>query len=201
MKHVVSLVAVMSALVAGSAHATPADRAGGYVYGGIGKANAATTRSAASTADGRRHTAKGSGTLYTVGAGYRLAPYLAVESSLQSTVGSGRSSTQGTLAHRSVDVGGLVLLPVGSRVEAFGKLAFGSRQQRYQAPTMSDAGSTSDKVFTVTPGVGVNVYLTPSLALRSDYTFAGKVSRRVANAAGADSVRLNTWTASLAYSF
>jgi len=200
-QHVLSLLAVMSALMVGTAHAAPADRAGAYVYGGIGKASADLTRSAASAEDGRRHSARGSGSFYTVGTGYRLAPNFAVESSLQSTVGSGRGGTQGTLAHRSVDVGGLVVLPVGNRVEAFGKLAVGTRLQRYSAPTASEAGSTRERAFSLTPGVGVNLHLTDSLALRSDYTFAGKMSNRVANGAGADKARLTTWTTSLAYTF
>lgn len=198
-----SLIALSLALVTTAAHASPADREGLYVYGGLGKTHAIGKVPAADAAPGTKRKQRSSGTSYSVGAGYRFNPFLAAEGSFDNTVGNRRSKDPGTanLSSRSLTLGGLALIPIGDHVELFGKVAVGSRQQSFLPPKGTEIKTTRQRKFATTPSVGANVYLTDALALRAEYTIPMSANKKVQQAAGVEKMRLNNWYVGMSYAF
>ncbi len=198
-----SLIALSLALVATTAQASPADREGAYVYGGLGKTQASWKIPAADVAPGTKRKQRSSGASYSVGAGYRFSPFLAAEGSFDNTIGNRRSKDPGTanFSSRSLNVGGLALMPIGERVELFGKVAVGSRQQSFLPPKGTDVKTTRQSKFATTPSAGANVYLTDALALRAEYTIPMSANKKVQQAAGVEKMRLNTWNVGMSYAF
>lgn len=198
-----SLIALSFALVATTAQASPADREGAYGYGGLGKTQSSWKMPAADEAPGTTHKQRSSGVSYGVGAGYRFSTFLAAEVSFDSTIGNRRSKDPGTanFSNRSLNVGGLALMPIGDRVEVFGKVAVGSRQQSLLPPKGSDLKTTRQSRFATTPSAGANVYLTDALALRAEYTIPMSANKKVQQAAGVEKMRLNTWNVGMSYAF
>ncbi len=198
-----SLIALSLALVTTTAHASPADREGLYVYGGLGKTHANGKVPAADAAPGTKRKQRSSGTSYSVGAGYRFNPFLAAEGSFDNTVGNRRSKDPGTanLSSRSLTLGGLALIPIGDHVELFGKVAVGSRQQSFLPPKGTEIKTTRQRKFATTPSVGANVYLTDALALRAEYTIPMSANKKVQQAAGVEKKRLNNWDMGMSYAF
>ncbi|NYF37823.1 outer membrane beta-barrel protein [Stenotrophomonas sp. JAI102] len=198
-----SLFVFSLALVATAAHASPADREGAYIYGAVGKTHANWKVPAADAAAGTKSKQRGARTSYNVGAGYRFSPFLAAEGSFENTIGNSRSKAPGTgsIASRSMNIGGLVLMPIGDHVELFGKVAVGSRQQSYLPPKGVDLKTTRQNKFATTPSVGANVYLTDAFALRAEYSIPMSVNRKVQQAAGVEKMRLNSWNVGVSYAF
>lgn len=196
-----SLIALSLALVATTAQASPADREGAYVYGGVGKIHGHWKVPAANGAAGATQKQSGSQKGYVLGAGYRFGPYLAAETSFDTTIGNRRQAGSGVFTSRSFNVGGVGLIPVGEHVELFGKLAVGSRQQGILAPAGTDQKRVKQSTFAATPSLGANVYLTDALALRAEYTIPMSANKKVQQAAGVEKMRLNSWNVGMSYAF
>ncbi|MHC9011435.1 porin family protein [Stenotrophomonas rhizophila] len=198
-----SLIALSLALVATTAHASSPDREGAYVYGGIGKTHLKSKTPAADVVPGEKRKQSDSGTSYASGAGYRFGPFLAAEASFENTLKNSRSKDVSRLTNRSLNVGGLALLPIGDRVEVFGKAAVGSRQQSLAPPknAVGDTKRIRQSKFGVTPSVGANVYLTEALAVRAEYSIPQSVNKKVTQAAGDEKMRLNTRNVGMSYRF
>lgn len=198
-----SLIALSLALVTTAAHASPADREGAYVYGGIGKMHSNGKIPAADASPGSKRKQRSSSTGYSVGAGYRFSPFLAAEGSFDNTLGNRRSKDAGktNLSSRAFTVGGVALVPIGDHVELFGKVAVGSRQQSFLPPKASEMKTTRQTKFATTPSIGANVYLTDALALRAEYSIPLSVNKKVQQAAGQEKMRFNTWNVGMSYAF
>jgi len=198
-----SLIALSLALVATTAHASAVDREGAYVYGGFGKTQAKSKAPTADTATGAKRKQRSSGGSYSVGAGYGFSPFLAAEGSFENTIGNRRSKHPGTsnISSRSLNIGGLALMPIGEHVELFGKVAVGSRQQSFLPPKGVDLKTTRQNKFATTPSVGAHVHLTDALALRAEYSIPLSANKKVQQAAGVEKMRLNTWNVGMSYAF
>lgn len=198
-----ALIALSLTMAATTVYASPVDREGAYAYAGLGQVQSSWSIPAGDVVAGVKRKQSTSGAGYVAGAGYRFSPHLAAEASFENTLSNSRSShpTTAVFTHRSFTVGGVALLPIGERVELFGKVAVGSRQQKLLPSTAVDAKPTRQNKFATTPSVGANVYLTEALALRAEYSLPMTANTKVREAAGVEKLRFSTWNLGVGYRF
>lgn len=196
-----SLVALSLVLATSTAAASPPDREGAYVYGGFGKTEVSSKASKAAIAPGayRKHSETRSS--YTLGGGYRFSPHLAAEASFHDMSGGKTVAGKGAYDAQSVRIGGVGILPLGERIELFGKVAMGSHRQMFSPNADPAVKSVTERKWAVTPSLGANVYLTEKLALRAEYGLPTGVNKKVQQAAGSERMRSGEWSLGAAYRF
>lgn len=209
-KFVSPLVAALSlAVVPATAFADASDRTGAYGVVGLG-----TSKVAAHGKDSgaeRKGKDIGSSKLgYTLGAGYRINEYLAVESDFSGTAkGKKKSSSassnktpRDSVSSRALTVSALGIIPVGDSVELFGRAGIGQMQTRFAPAAADGLGRTKARGMATVYGVGANVYLTDNSFLRTEYdVLRSKKGDAVAKAVGGKRLNTSQLTVSYGYNF
>lgn len=189
------------ALVGAPAHAAGDHYQGAYVYGGTGLTQIRSTTTPAVTRPFTRASESHVGAAYFVGVGYRFNPYFAVEGGYQGMNGEARRKAVGGIKRSASDVGGLVLLPIGTRLELFGKLAYGTTRHTFSPAPGSGLPTVTERRSGLTPSIGANVRFNDAWSLRMEATLPQSTSKAFNQNSGHERVRSNNWMLGVAYRF
>jgi len=199
---IVALALVASPAVA---LADAGDRVGAYGVVGLGKGKV-TAQGKQSAADKKSKDIGSSKMAYTLGAGYRINEYLAIESDFSGTAKGKKKSSQkqntrqrADVSSRALTVSALGIIPVGDSVELFGRVGAGQMQTKY-AP--GGTGQVKARGMVMKYGVGANFYLTDNSFLRTEYdVMRSRKGSEVAKAAGGKRLNNSQLTVSYGYNF
>lgn len=188
-------IAVALSLAPAAAWAEVQDRSGGYAVVGLGKTK---TEANGKKIDVNQSKPKvGNGKFnYTVGGGYRLNDYFAIETNVHGQAGDRKKKSSrdknpksngevGSLNTRAYTVSGLVIMPVGEHVELFGRAGVGRMNTRFTPTAGSDIGKASSSGMATQFGAGANFYVGEDSFVRTEWTMLrGKGNDDVAKALG-----------------
>lgn len=179
------------------------DRAGAYVFGGVGAATTQWDAKRLMVPAGQKRSEDKSSTSYVLGGGYRFNRYFALEGSYHDLFGDVSRRGIGSFDTKSLQLSALGILPIGERFELFGKLSVGRSRNEFTpvkgaAPGLSTA---SENVNIAALGVGANYHFNDHFALRLDIDGLTKASNGLRRKAGADDIKTGEATLSLAYRF
>ena len=170
------LGALLLAAVPAVASADASDRTGVYGVAGLGKAQLSAYGKHVPN-DKLTKDVGPSRLAYTLGAGYRINRYAAVESDFSSMGRHARTSAKGNgkpqrtgVSSRAVSVSALGIVPVGQRVELFGRAGLGNMQSRYTAGGSTDARTVKTNGLARQYGLGSQLHLSDSSFLRTEYS-------------------------------
>lgn len=211
MKQVFSPIAVAAALalLPAAALAGNADRTGAYGVVGVGKQKTSAHGKQMDANPARQKLGNGK-VGYTVGGGYRLSDYFAVEADVYGQAGNAgkgkkraMAGTQaGALKSRAFTVSALGIVPIGDRVELFGRAGVGRMNTSLQPATGSSLGNASSSGAALQFGAGANVYLGSNSFLRTEWTtLRARGSNEVATALGRERLRTSQVTLSYGHTF
>ncbi|WP_447595473.1 outer membrane beta-barrel protein [Stenotrophomonas rhizophila] len=149
---------------------------------------------------------------YTLGTGYRLNNYLAVEADFYGQAGNRKNSStrtgdasngrNGSVKNRAYTVSGLAIMPLGDHVELFGRAGVGRMNTSFTAATGSNLGKARSSGMATQFGAGANVYVGDNSFLRAEWTtLRGKGKDDVAKALGRDKLRASNVMVSYGHNF
>ena len=199
MKKILSPIAAVVALslAPAAAWADVQDRSGGYAVGGLGKTKTEAHGKKIDLNQGKQKVGTGKFN-YTVGGGYRFNDHFAVETNVHGQAGNSKKKSSrngskdaksngevGSLNTRAYTVSGLVIMPVGERVELFGRAGVGRMNTSF-TPTAGSAISKARSSGMATQfGAGANFHVGENSFVRTEWTtLRGKGNAAVAKALG-----------------
>lgn len=196
------VIAVCLSLFAASAPAMADGREGTYVFAGVGSASTEWKSKAETTPAGRKRSSTSSNTGYQLGAGYRFNNYFGVESTYADMAGQVRRDGIGGVDGKSLAVGAVGYLPIGSRFELFGKAGVGRTRYDFQ-PAAERTGPRTVRGTSSSPmlALGANYHLNRALSVRMEWSTLGISSKEFRDAIGAETLATGQWTAGLNYRF
>lgn len=162
-----SLIAVSALIATNPADASPRQRAGGYATAGVGKQDVFAAGQPG-RADGYGQAWRQGEFSYAFGLGYRLGANLAVETTFQDQLDATRvhaspnapaTAFGGELSASLLAVSTVATLPIGDRLELFGRLGTGKLDSRYTPDAASGHGTTRSRDSARIVGLGGNLYL------------------------------------------
>ncbi|HAL21563.1 MAG TPA: hypothetical protein DCP40_02335 [Stenotrophomonas sp.] len=162
-----SLIAISTLIVTNTADASPRQRAGGYATAGLGKQNVFAAGQPGRD-DGYGQAWKQGEFSYALGLGYRFGANLAVETTFQDQLDATRvpaspnapaTALGGELSASLLAVSTVATLPIGDRLELFGRLGTGKLDSRYTPDAAIGLGAIRSHDNARIVGLGGNVYL------------------------------------------
>ena len=148
-----------------------------------------------------------------VGGGYRLSDHFAVETNFHGQAGDGKKKSSrnknaasngemGSLKTRAYTVSGLVIMPVGERVELFGRAGVGRMNTSFNPAAGSDIGKARSSGVATQFGAGANFYVGQNSFVRTEWaTLRGKGNDDVAKALGRNKLRSSGVMVSYGHNF
>jgi opacity protein-like surface antigen len=188
------------------------DRVGGYAVVGLGKTKAEAHGKKIDLNQGKGKVGTGKFN-YTLGGGYRLSDNFAVETNFHGQAGNGKKKSSrnknaasngemGSLKTRAYTVSGLVILPIGDRVELFGRAGVGRMNASFSPAAGSDIGRARSSGMATQFGAGANFYVGQNSFLRTEWTtLRGKGNDDVAKALGRNKLRSSGVMVSYGHNF
>ncbi|OBU68365.1 hypothetical protein A9K58_05970 [Stenotrophomonas maltophilia] len=158
-KHIVPL-AIATACLAAPLSASAADREGLYGFAGMGM----TSIDAEFSTGGDRRDQSANGTTVLAGAGYRMSRHLAVEADAHSMVRKADLGALGRVASYGVRGSVVGIVPIGEKVELFGKVSVGAERTRWGAGSDKVSRNAATTVNLGT-GVGARYWLSPNTGI------------------------------------
>ena len=200
---VVALALMASPVVA---LADAGDRAGAYGVVGLGKGKV-SAHGKPSAADRKSRDVGSTKLAYTLGTGYRINEYLAIESDFSGTAKGRKKSSRkqnatqrADVSSRALTVSALGIIPVGDSVELFGRVGAGQMQTRY-VPA-GGMGNVKARGMAMRYGVGANIHLSEKSFLRTEYdVLRSRKDSAAAKAAGGRRLDNSQLTVSYGYHF
>ena len=203
------IAALLLAALPTVAWADADDRVGAYGVVGLGKGKV-TAKGNERNVDKTSKNIGSSKLAYTLGAGYRINEYLAIESDFSGTfkgkqksaTSKGKKSSRDGVSSRALTVSALGIIPVGDHVELFGRAGIGQMQTRFTPATGSEMSRIKSRGMAAVYGVGANVDLTGNSFLRTEYSvMRSKKGNAIAKERGGNRLDNSQLTLSYGYNF
>ncbi|MEG2802525.1 outer membrane beta-barrel protein [Stenotrophomonas sp.] len=193
-----AVVLGVGGLASAGASAADVQREGVYALAGVGVQGTVWERDTPKAAGGGDDTRIDNRLGYTLGTGVRLTPFLAVEANYYGMAGKARKEQVGAFGNQAATASVLGILPVGGRVDLYGRVGGGYVRQAFVPKAGSRYAPAEDTRAALQLGAGVNVHLNGGSFLRAEWnTWRPAKRSAVAKASGAD--RFGTAQLALSY--
>lgn len=179
MKNRIPRAAAVVACLALPLTAAAANQKGAYAFAGIGM----TSVDAEHTQQSRTVERDANGTSLRAGLGYRWSRHVAVEADGHSMIRKADLGSLGRVGSYGMRAAVVGIVPMGERMELFGKLSAGTERMKWSRGIDRDHHS-SVTTWDVGIGVGARYWLTPGAAVRMDID--GLANSRVSGKWGRD---------------